>query len=193
MDAPHLRLPTFRWGVIDDARRRQHRRRLVVSLTALVAALVAAVIVAERPADEPPAPSAAPSPPPAAPQVPWRSVLDGKPFMGASCSTPNSTSCGRFGVAVWLKRPARAIDATVLDRHIALDNKQWSGPVRNHKRKMFAGFLRGADLGGRLGVPPGVVWEGDPIPYVLVRLRIDYGKGAPVLTQARVPLRPGWG
>jgi hypothetical protein len=185
-------IPTLRLGVIDDARRRQRRRRLFVTLAILVAAGIAAAMVLDRPA---PAPTPQPSSvvPPGPRLVDWHSVLDGKPFMGASCPTPNSTACGRFGVAVWLKRPARTVHATILDQRIALDDKQWSGSVRNHKRKMFAGFLRGAGLGGRLGVPDGVVWEGDPIPYVLVRVRIDYGRGAPVFTQARVPLRPGWG
>jgi hypothetical protein len=183
-------LPTLRLGVIDDARRRQRRRRRI-QLLAAIGALVAAVILVALRAEEPTTtPRAAMPPPPAG--VPWSTVLTRKPFMGASCATPNSTACGRFGLAVWLKRPATAVDATILDRHFALDNRQWSGPVRAHKRKMFAGFLREAGLAGKLGVPPGV-WEGDPIPYVLVRLRIDYGRGAPVPTQARVPLRPGWG
>jgi hypothetical protein len=183
--------PTIRLGVIDDARGRQRRRRRI-ELLAAIGALVAGVILFAPRADEPTTPPRAATPPPPA-GVPWRTVLTSKPFMGASCPTPNSTACGRFGVAVWLKRPARAVEATILDRHFALDNRQWSGPVHAHKRKMFAGFVREAGLGGKLGVPPGVLWEGDPIPYVLVRLRIDYGRGAPVLTQARVPLRPGWG
>src|SRR4051794_14398164 len=78
--------------------------------------------------------------------VPAKTVFSKSPYMGVSCSTPNSTACDRFGLAVWLRRPAVAVDAEVGGRWLSLDDQQWSGPVRHHKRKMFAGFMHHAGL-----------------------------------------------
>ena len=174
--------------MIDDARRRQRRRRLVLSLVALAGALVAAVIVAERPATEPPASQSAAPPPAPATLLPWKSVLTRVPYMGVACSTPNSTACNRIGLAVWLKRRAVAVDATVVGRRIALGIEHWS-----RGRRVFVGYLRGPGVGAELGIPPGTYWEGNPTPYRVVRLRISYRDGRREQTRVRVPLMAGWG
>jgi hypothetical protein len=158
------------------------------ALVALLVAAAAALLVAERPADQPPAQPSAASPPPPTTLVPWRRVLTRVPYMGVACSTPNSPACNRVGLAVWLKRPALAVDATLVGRHVALDNQQWS-----RGRRMFAGFLRGPGVGASLGIPPGIRWEGNPTPFAFVRLRISYRDGGLEQTRVRVPLMAGWG
>jgi hypothetical protein len=191
---PRLRgaLPHIRLGVIDDARRRQRRRWHIGSALFALAALVTVAVAVDRSPSAPPAAPPKPAPAPAAtPLVAWKTVLTRTPYMGISCGAPNSTECDRIGLAVWLKRPAVGVSATLLGRHIALDDSQWSGPARNHQRKMFAGFLPHAGLATRLGLPPH--WEGDPTPFARVRLRVDYRFGAHVETRLRVPLMAGWG
>jgi hypothetical protein len=111
--------------------------------------------------------------------------------MGVSCSVGNSMGCDRFGLAVWLKRPALAVQAEVHGRTFALNDRGWSGPVRGHGRKLLAGFLHPAGLRTDFHLPQ--TWEGQDAPRPLVRLSIDYGGGHRVRTQTRVTLRPGWG
>src|SRR5437763_4253188 len=154
-EKPGSLLPTLRLGVIDDARRRQRRRRLGL-LAALMAGLLAAVLVLEGSPRAPVAPLQ--RPPAAAPQPPaevvgWRVVLSREPYMGVSCGTPNSTACDRLGLAVWLKSPALRVSATLLGRRFALADRAWSGPARRAGRRMFAGFLAHAGLSSKLRLP----------------------------------------
>jgi SAM-dependent methyltransferase len=37
------------------------------------------------------------------------------------------------------------------------------------------------------------LWQGDPTPYPVVWLLIDYGRGRHAVTHLRVPLSAGWG
>jgi hypothetical protein len=178
-------LAGVRFGVIDDARRRQRRRWLGWIAVGLVA-VVALVLTLDRPARDQPAP---PGPP--VHFVPPSRVLARAPYVGVSCSIPNSTRCDDLGLAVWLKRPAVAVNAEMARRRFSLDDRQWSGPVRHHRRRMFAGFLRGAGLGQTFRLPPS--WEGQPARSAVVRVRIDYGRGVVVETRVRVSLSPGWG
>lgn len=185
-------LPTIRLGVIKDARRRQRRRRVAL-LVGVAAALAVVVLVAERPVDEPPAPPAAAPPAPPTKLLPWTRVLTRVPYMGVACSTPSSTACHRIGLAVWLKRPAVAVDATLVGRRLPLDSKDWWGRSGPRGRRMFVGYLRGPDVNAKLGIPPVSHWEGAPTPLRVVRLRISYRDGAREKTRVRVPLMAGWG
>jgi hypothetical protein len=171
-------------GVIDDARRRQRRRRVALASVALVAAAIALVL----PASEPSAPPARPPTQPAARLVGWKTVLTRVPYMGVACTTPNSTRCERVGLAVWLRRPAAAVSATVVGRRFALHDEHW----RARTGEVFAGYVHGPGLGRRLGIPYGD-WQGNPTPYALVRVRVLYRHGARVTTRVRVPLMAGWG
>jgi hypothetical protein len=181
-------LPGVRFGVIDDARRRQRRRWLGWSLLALVT-VVAVVLASDRAAPEQPRTP----PPPSRPArfLPPRAVFSQAPSMGVSCGTPNSTRCDTFGLAVDLKRPALSVQATVRGRAFALDDPEWSGTPHRGRRKMFVGFLRHARLHDDYHLP--LLWDGPGAPSPLVRLRIDYGGGQTVRTHTHVLLRPGWG
>jgi hypothetical protein len=136
-------------------------------------------------------------------QRPAREVLARDPYMGVSCRIPNSIRCDRVGLAVWLRRPALAISATIAGAPVKLDDHQWSGPSRHGWRTLFAGFLRPAGITSRLHVTPDpgspTTWEATSAfpavapPPALVRLRIDYGHGRVVVTQTSVDLHAGWG
>jgi hypothetical protein len=182
-------LPDVRFGVIDDARRRQRRRRLGTGAVALMAAIVTTLVL-YRPGDGRHVPPAARPIPPVKVVAPGK-VFSQSPYMGVTCRVPNSTACDDLGLAVWLKRPAVAVNAEMRGRVFSLDDRQWSGPVRHHRRTMFAGFLRAARLRPTFHLPPR--WEGQPARNPLVRMRIDYGRGAVVEARLRVSLSPGWG
>ena len=173
-------LPKVHLGVIDDARRRQHRRWAGVGAGLAVIALALALVL-DRPAGERPA-----SPPaPPAHGVPPGKVFSQSPYMGVSCSIPNSTVCDRVGLAVWLKRPAKAVRAEINGHYLSLKFQPWA----TRRASPFVGYLRGARANFRLPEH----WEGQPPRDGLVRLRIDYGRGRSVETRVRVELSPGWG
>lgn len=111
--------------------------------------------------------------------------------MGVSCGTPNSTACDRVGLGVWLKRPALAVNAEIHGHQFSLSDRSLSTPIRNHRRKDFAGYLRGFGLKRRYHLP--VHWLGATPVHPAVRLRIDYGQGPLVETRLRVWLMAGWG
>jgi hypothetical protein len=178
-------LPRIHLGVIADARRRQRHRRLGLGLLA-VATAVTVPLVLDRSGGDQPAPPVQPSRVVAA-----HKVFSQSPYMGVSCSVANSTACDDVGLAVWLRRPALAARAEIQGRWFSLDDRQWSGPVRRERRKMFAGFLRHAGLRENFRLPPH--WEGQPARTPSVRVRIDYGHGHVVETRLRVGLMAGWG
>jgi len=179
--------PHARFGVIDDARRRQRRRRLGWSAVFLAALAAFAFARTEPTGDRPPGPPRA-----VRFAAPGR-VFSREPSMGVSCSTPNSTACDQIGLAVWLKRPALAVSAEIRGRHFSLSDRSLSTPIVNHRRKDFTGYLRGIGLKRRYHLP--VHWEGAAQPPIrpAVRVRIDYGSGPLVETRFRVWLRAGWG
>ncbi|MEX2195447.1 MAG: hypothetical protein WD844_09190 [Thermoleophilaceae bacterium] len=114
-------------------------------------------------------------------------VFSQEPYMGVSCPAPNTIACDRVGLSVWLREPARRVDATIAGRPLALDDPQWSGPLESGGRRIFAGFLQPAGLiDGPLRVDrPPVIPD--------VRLRIRRHDGSVDTIETRVGLAPGWG
>ena len=60
--------------------------------------------------------------------------LSQPPYLGIACGGPNMTTCGRVGIAVWLRRPALRIDATVGGVSVrlhddGLGSRYWTGYV----------------------------------------------------------------
>jgi hypothetical protein len=117
--------------------------------------------------------------------------------MGVSCRIPNWFGCDRVGLAVWLRRPALAVSATVGGRPLRLDDRTWSGPPHTGERKMFAGFLHPAGLrSGPLRVIPdggSNRWYGRHPVTATVRLVVRRRSGRTDRTTVRVPLSTGWG
>jgi hypothetical protein len=114
--------------------------------------------------------------------------------MGVACRVANSIACDRVGLAVWLRRPAVSVDATIAGRRLKLDDPSWSGRAREGLRTMFAGFLQPAGL-AQLRVRPNASgrWYGVNAPSPTVRVWIDYGHGRYAATDVSVLLTAGWG
>jgi hypothetical protein len=181
-----VQLPHLRFGVIDDARRRQRRRRLVWTVVFLT--VLAAFVLAQ---DQPVGNRLGDAPRIVRFVAPSK-VLSREPYMGVACTTPNSTACDRIGLAVWLRRPALAMRAEIRGRQFSLGDRSLSSPIHNHRRKDFAGYLPGAGLKRAYHLP--VHWLGAKPPvHQVVRVRIDYGRGPLVETRLRVWLMAGWG
>lgn len=180
-----------------EARERQRRRqrRLLAALVTAVAVIGAAAAIPQRPG--PLSPSRPPiSTPPGTIAVSASAVLAQAPYMGVHCPTANSIACDRVGLAIWLKRPAMAVSATINGRMLAMDRVGDRLIALGRPRTEFDGYLQPAGLRTSLGVRPIAgtdLWEGDPTPYPVVWLLIDYGRGRQAITHLRVPLSAGWG
>jgi hypothetical protein len=184
-------------GVIEDARRRQRRRRWFV-LATLVGALAAALGFALG-SHGPRGDRFAGVRWPAAPSVTSAKVLATPPYLGVNCPAANSIACDRVGLEVLLRRPAVSVRATIAGWPLGLSYRG-DVPASFHKpRTEFDGFLQPAGIVRHLHVRPEAgapgMWYGDvrePWPTPLVRLLIDYGHGRRVITQLPVSLATGW-
>lgn len=104
------------------------------------------------------------------------------PYVGIACHRPNSTACGRVGIAVWLSRPhAKRIEATLAGAQTRLTPPRSAGGF-------WVGFVRLPQR--RLALPAS--WAGTPARRLTLTLRIRYPDGWHSGT-IRVPLSPGWG
>ncbi len=128
--------------------------------------------------------------------------------MGVACPQPNAIACDRVGLAIWLKRPAISVNATIAGQPLKLD---WFGEetrIASHKpRTAFDGYLQPAGLTTRLHVKPtegpsidpvcgcqvGPIWYGANAPDPIVQLQIEYPNHTRVVTQLHVGLAAGWG
>ena len=174
-------------GVISDARGRQRRRLASVAVLAICAGAAAGLIVSRTPS--PPARPATPSP---AKRVAPAAVLAQAPSLGVAC---RSRSCDWVGLAVWLRRSAVSVSATIAGRPLSL--AVTNAYPRPGARATFVGYLRPLRLVTRLRLLVGLgptTWDtnGD-WPSPLVRLRIDYGNDRIVVTRLHVTIAPGWG
>jgi len=125
-----------------------------------------------------------------------------------ACPQPNAIACDRVGLAIWLKRPAISVTATIAGQPLKLD---WFGEeprfASNKPRTAFDGYLQPAGLTTRLHVKPtegpsldpvcgcriGPEWYGGNAPEPIVRLEIQYPNHSRVFTQLHVGLAAGWG
>jgi hypothetical protein len=128
---------------------------------------------------------------------PARRLLSKSPYMGVACGKPNSIACDRVGLAVWLRKPARSVLATIAGRRFELSDPHWSGGARNGQRRMFAGFLQPAGLVDgplKVQVENGRSrWTGAKPVSARVKLLITRNGGNIDATSVRVGLSPGWG
>jgi hypothetical protein len=156
-------------------------------LAAICAGLVATVAVAGCDGKESPT-TTTPTPRPLA--------LAGRPYMGIACGRPNSissaTACDRVGLAVWLKRPAQHVTASIAGRPLTLSNTGRHGERLGY----WEAFLHPAGLGhGPLRLPRhrGDHWAGKPAVRASVQVTAEYGDGSSSSTRKRVALSPGYG
>lgn len=124
-------------------------------------------------------------------------VLARQPYMGVACRWPNLVSCDRVGLAVWLKRPAESVTATVSRQPLTLKPAGIPAPPLGQREAMFTGFLQKPGLlkilGEKLLGPPGAGYAFLSQPSLKVRLQVDYGHGQLVTTTTETSLEPGWG
>jgi hypothetical protein len=183
-------------GVIKEARRRQRHRRVLGLSIVFVSALIAAALLRApgavyRPHQPRPSGTGA-----AAPST-TSAILAREPDLGVACGVPNTIRCDRIGLAVWLRRPAASVTATVAGVRIDLDDPTWSGPALQGRRTMFAGFLQPAGmLNGPLKVRADrgrYWWAGAHPRSARVRIVVSYGDGQRSSVTRTVQLRAGWG
>ena len=173
------------FGLISDARARQRRRQI-----GIVAAMISGVgggLALTRsgiPNIGSPAITSAQSVAPAA-------ILASAPSMGVACYRH---SCDWIGLAVWLRRPALAVTATVAGQPVRLQPS--SAYPQPGAKATFVGFLRHYQrvTSIHLETAPGgpTSWNGEaPVPSV--QLRIRSSSGVTLDTRLHVPVQPGWG
>jgi hypothetical protein len=122
------------------------------------------------------------------------------PYLGVACpGAPNSIKCDRVGLAVWLKRPAIRVGATVTGRQVTMRIPRTFRPSRylGRRGEYWEGFLQPAGLiSGPLRVRPDrgrYIWFGRHPVHAKVRIAAFYRDGSSSSTVVRVSLRPGWG
>jgi hypothetical protein len=198
--------------LIEEAWEHRRRRYRQFALAALAAVAIAALVwVAIPHGSGSHAGSAAPQPP--RPDViPASRVLSKAPYLGVSCPIANSIACDRVGLAVWLKRPAVSVTATIAGAPLALNQH---GPQPDHlrlPRRVFYGYLQPAGITSRLHIRPvegneiitkhgrtrvvvrPQMWFGEGNARApLIKLTVHYSDGQTILTQRRVGLATGWG
>jgi hypothetical protein len=127
---------------------------------------------------------------PATAVVAARQVFSQAPSLGVACSTASSIACDRIGVAVWLKRPATHVNASIDGRPVVLRPPRarggwWEGYL--HPAGLIDGPLRVTPDRGRY------VWTGRHPRDAHVAVTIVRGLGIRERAAATVPLRAGWG
>ena len=197
--SPAPAVPAIDAGVIEEARARQRRHRGAAAVAVTMVALLAVVLYfASHGGRSGAGSSGSRSPAPSA-QITTEAaavVFARDPDMGVACGIPNWIGCDRVWLAVWLRRPAVAVSATIAGSPLKLNHPVWSGSLRNGRRMMFAGFLQPAGIIFRLHVRPDAgiqSWLGSNQPTPTIWFRIDYGSGQIVITHEDVGLRAGWG
>ena len=177
-------------------------RRGRAAIAAVLLVAVAAVVVAHRGRVDQPRSANPPATPvvrlPPAPYVTPHVAFWQDPYMGVACPVPNSIACDRVGLAVWLRRPAVSVAATVAGVIIHLHTGPRNPAYRTNRpvRAGFGGYLQPAGLGSKFHMkttPGEPLWFGERPPTPLVRFRIDYGDGNVVATHERVMIMAGWG
>lgn len=176
--------------------RRRRRRRLVLGGAALaLAALLAVLVYASRRGPAPAPVSGGLRQPAEVTRLSPGAVMAQPPYMGVRCPIPNSIACDEVGLAIWLKRPARAVTASIAGMPLAMNRFGDELITSTRPRREFDGYLQPAGIVSRLHVHTGGgnIWLGEGAPSPVVWLLIDYGHGHYALTHLRVMLSAGWG
>jgi hypothetical protein len=170
-------------GVIDDARRRQRHRAGVLAVLAVGAAVGLGTALSRTGGS---ATFVAPS------RVAPAAVLSQAPDMGVAC---HLGACNSIGLAVWLRKPAVAVSATIAGHQLPLTTWQARQFTPQSARKMFVGYITPIRLVTTLRLirGPPADWPTASSPHPLVSLRIRFRNGRVVETRLRVPVEPGWG
>jgi hypothetical protein len=108
-----------------------------------------------------------------------------QPMIGVACHGANVTTCGRIGIAVWLNRPAKSVDAELAGTHLRLHAGGFGGSGPTYSE----GYVHIAARSLRLPKH----WYGTkPVRLLTLRLTIRYPRRI-ASGALRLRLRPGWG
>jgi hypothetical protein len=179
-----------------EAWERQHRRHRTFAWAAAMVcagAILSYAVLGPRPPAAPPADF--PTPPGTVVEAP-SVVFSQPPYMGVRCPVPNSIACDRVGLALWLKRPAYSVTASINGRLLAMNRFGDHLVSAARPRTEFDGYLRPAGIVTTMhvrAVPGTTTWLGDSTPFAVVWVLISYGRGRDVTTHLQVPLMAGWG
>jgi hypothetical protein len=176
--------PTEPEALIKEARDRQRRRRRRVA--AAIGALIAVAGIAFGTSRGIFGGDSTTSQPGGLPVETLASLLARDPMLGVSCPyTANVTTCGRVGVAVWLKRPALAVRATVAGTALRLHERGFGGRGPTY----WEGYVR---LGRKQLRLPRQWFGTHPARFLRLQLTVTThdltGSGS-----RKIQLRPGWG
>jgi hypothetical protein len=179
----------------DHSRRRRRRGYLAAAvLLALVALAVVGVSMSPHPGARSGVGLRIPS---GTIQISPSAAFTQAPYMGVHCPVANSIACDEVGLAVWLRRPAYSVDASIAGASLPLN---WFGEEYrlrdlSRPRRAFYGYLHPAGIVSRLHVRglTGAMWFGEGTPSPMVWVLINYGDGHRAVTHLRVPLMAGWG
>jgi len=194
--------------IIEEAWEHRRRRRQVLGAAVVAAAASVGIVIAT--AGSGPSSGGLAQPRPIV--VASSAVLSRAPYMGVSCPVANSIACDRVGLAVWLKRPAMSVTATIAGAPLTLKYRGDLVYKGDGPRSAFAGFLQPAGIVSRMRVKPTAgnvvyrshghwrvavrqqMWFGEGnVPPTSVRLMIHDPDGRTVITHVNVNLSPGWG
>jgi len=118
-------------------------------------------------------------------------LLRREPYMGVSCGVANTWACDRIGLAVYLREPARRVEAQIGGRDFDLSRSDY-GTGRD-----FTGFLQPAGLrDGPLEITSdasGGRWIGGEPVSAPVKLWVRSADGGETTTSLEVRLMAGWG
>jgi hypothetical protein len=113
------------------------------------------------------------------------------PFLGVSCSLPNSIACNQVGVGVHLRRAATLVTVQLAGRLVTLS------PPMDPPDDLWLGYLFDAGLRhGPLNVhilANSHLWFGSPEVYPRVRVTAFFADGSAATRSATVLLHPGFG
>jgi hypothetical protein len=116
------------------------------------------------------------------------------PYMGVACRVPNSIACDRVGLAVWLKKPAHRLTASIAGRNVTMRSP---GSFVAGRGTGWEGYLHPAGVRqGPLEVRPDRgtdYWAGRRPVYAPVRITAYFRDGTSASRVVRVRLNAGWG
>ena len=184
--------------LIDEAweHHRKRRRNVLIALWLVTVAVLGGLLLGRSGSPAGPEPQAIGSG--YVVESPSR-VFSQAPYMGVHCPVANSIACDRVGLAINLRRPARAVVAFIDGRQLRLNRFGDGIDSSTAPRKEFDGYLQPAGIESRMHVRPAPgshLWVPDArysAPSAKVLVLIDYGGGRLVSTRARVFLSAGWG
>ncbi len=139
-------------------------------------------------------PGARPSTPPST-RVATREqrFLRREPDLGVACAKANSIACDRVGLAIWLKRAAARVTATINGQALRLH----AGGLGGRGPTYWEGYRQHAGLlAGPLKVTPDrgrYFWQGSHPKDARVAITIERPYGSTDEASLSVPLRAGWG